>query len=715
MALVDLDQFDEDGNKIVQKKREMSDIHVLKRILGFLSAGRYKKYIIFLFFIMGVGVVVGYINPLIFQNIIDEGLGGGAPPYDLDKLYFWGRILVVIMLTGFLTHIGQQYVVQYLAFNVMYHMRRRLFDNLQRLSFDYYDSKDRSPGKIISYITNDTDTIQELISSGLLNIVADVFRFTGSIILMFVISYQLSLVALGIIALIAVCGIGILTKARKYFVIMRRKIAKVTGNLQESISGMRVIKAFAIEKEDYNVFDKNTDEELAIELKAQKLFAALPGLIMAVLGSGMAVMLLFGAWLQINGILNTGQIFAFVLYLIQFFGPIVQIVSFVNQIQNSMAAGERIIKLIDLKPTVTDRIESLEFTDEGQILYAVMENKRKTIKAHSERDLTEIIEYSENLTDLHKKLIKNIGNNIIEITTLSEAMELTINDLKDLQIELKKYIAFKQPIELICVKGHLEFRDVKFSYVPQYPVIKGLTMDIKEKERVAIVGYTGAGKSTLINLLGRFYDVTEGSILVDGYDVRDIKISSLRKNMGMVLQDNFLFSGSVIDNIRYGRRDATDDEVTEAAKKVGAHEFIIALPNGYQTQVEERGNLLSIGQKQLIAFARALIRDPPLLVLDEATSAVDPYSELIIQQALEVLLKNRTSISIAHRLSTIINSDRIFVLQDGQIVEAGSHVELVRKKGLYYQLYSLQYRDAYKEGEIENKDTKDSSRKVISS
>jgi ATP-binding cassette subfamily B multidrug efflux pump len=712
MALVDLEQFDEDGNKITQKKREMSDFQVIKRIVGLVSEGRYRKYIIFLFFIMAIGVTVGFINPLIFQNIIDKGLGGGQPPFDVEQLYYWGGFLALIMFIGFLTWVGQQYVVQYLAYNVMFQMRRRLFENLQKLSFDYYDSKDRSPGKVISYITNDTETIQELISSGLLNIIADVFRFTGSIILMFVISVQLSLVSLGIIAVIVVMGLGILLKARKYFVIMRRKIAKVTGNLQESISGMRVIKAFAIEKEDYNVFDKNTDEELTIELKAQKLFAALPGLIMAVLGSGMAIMLLYGAWLQITGVLQTGQIFAFVLYLIQFFGPVVQIVGFVNQIQNSMAAGERVIKLVDLKPSVTDRIESLELTEDGQILSDLLGNKRKTIKAHSDRDLTKILEYSQTLDDLHKKLIKNISENIIEIHEIAKAMELSRTDMMDLQIEMKNYIEYKQPIELIGVKGHLEFRDVKFSYIPEYPVIKGLTMDIKEKERVAIVGYTGAGKSTLINLLGRFYDVTDGSILVDGYDVRDIKISSLRKNMGMVLQDNFLFSGSVIENIRYGRRDATDEEVMAAAKKVGAHEFIIALPNGYQTQIEERGNLLSIGQKQLIAFARALIRDPPLLILDEATSAVDPYSELIIQQALEVLLKNRTSISIAHRLSTIINSDRIFVLQDGQIVEAGSHVELVKKKGLYYQLYTLQYRDAYKEGEIERKE---STRNIISS
>ncbi|MBD3350110.1 MAG: ATP-binding cassette domain-containing protein, partial [Candidatus Lokiarchaeota archaeon] len=206
-----------------------------------------------------------------------------------------------------------------------------------------------------------------------------------------------------------------------------------------------------------------------------------------------------------------------------------------------------------------------------------------------------------------------------------------------------------------------------------------------------------------INLLSRFYDVDEGSILVDGNDLREINIHSLRKKMGIVLQDNYLFSGSVMENIRYGRQDATNEEVVAAAKKVGAHDFIMSLPKQYDTEVEERGSLLSIGQKQLIAFTRALIRDPPVLILDEATSAVDPYSELIIQEALEVLLKNRTSISIAHRLSTIINSDKIFCLKDGEIVESGSHGELIKNpNGLYTQLFTLQFRDAYKsENEIE--------------
>jgi ATP-binding cassette subfamily B protein len=236
---------------------------------------------------------------------------------------------------------------------------------------------------------------------------------------------------------------------------------------------------------------------------------------------------------------------------------------------------------------------------------------------------------------------------------------------------------------------------VNFSYVEGIPIIKQLNLKIKPKERIAVIGYTGAGKSTLINLLFRFYDVNGGGIFMDGHNIKEVALESLRGNIGVVLQDNFLFGGTVLDNIRFGKPDANMEEAVEAAKQVGAHEFILDLPRGYETNVLEHGALLSTGQKQLIAFARALLVNPPILVLDEATSAVDPYSELIIQRALETLLRGRTSISIAHRLSTIVNSDRIFVLSQGEIIEEGSHHELVDLDGVYHHLYKMQFKRAY--------------------
>lgn len=805
---IDLDEYDEKGRK-KKRKRDMSDWQVIKRLLGFLGGKKYKKYLIGFYAVMFIGGILGFLFPYFFRRIVDEGLAGGVSgaAFDPGAFYFWGWILLGTMVVNFILWILQQYLIYYLANTVMHRMRKRLFENLQRLSFDYYDDENRSSGKIISYLTNDVETLHQLIASGLLGIVAQVFQLIGALILMFITSIQLSLISFVVIGCIILIGVPFLLKARQYFVIMRRKVGEVTGRLQESISGSRLIKAFAYEEPDKKRFEKAITGELLINLKVQKLFAAMPGVMMSLLGGGLGVILLVSAnLLASDAVSGVGEIFQFLLYMMQFFGPIVGIVMFINEIQNSMSAGERVIKLVDLQPTISNKVDRLmlneegkmleeylrrprktkskygstrleeieayaqridldsknliqlvsdieleskkyeglvrlsnklfvkkeellaicdryeqyfepfkeshldrlKLNDDGRVLYNYLKSKRKAKKQYGEDEIATLEPIAENMSKYHKKIFKTIGSGAplalpprptTEIRYLAQKLEFSKPYVIKLYEKNKKFLDREMPHEIKDLKGHIEFRNVSFSYVSGIPVIKNLSVDIKPGERVAIVGYTGAGKSTIINLLSRFYEIDEGAILIDGHDLRDINIHSLRKKMGTVLQDNYLFSGTVMENIRYGKRSATDQEVMDAAKKVGAHEFITSLPQGYNTEVEERGNLLSIGQKQLIAFARALIRDPPVIILDEATSAVDPYSELIIQQALEVLLKNRTSISIAHRLSTIINSDRILCLKDGEIVEAGSHEELMKiPDGLYRQLYTLQYSDAYKEG-----------------
>ena len=314
--------------------------------------------------------------------------------------------------------------------------------------------------------------------------------------------------------------------------------------------------------------------------------------------------------LVIFDIIGTGDILAFVLFLMGFLTPLIAVFQLFTVIQNSMAAGERIMKVINTKSTVINHSDAIEISD---------------------------------------------------------------------------------------IKGEIEYSKVHFEYVKNQHVIKNFNLKIKPKERIAIIGYTGAGKTTLINLIERFYDVKSGEISIDGKNIKKITLQSLRNNIGLVLQDNLLFSGSVKDNIKYGKPDANDEEIIEIAKNVGAHEFILDLPQGYDSEVREFGTLLSVGQKQLIAFARALLINPPILIMDEATSAVDPFSELIIQNALEkTMLKNRTSITIAHRLSTVINADRIIVMENGEIVEEGNHQELMENKnGVYRYLFLMQFRDPY--------------------
>jgi ABC-type multidrug transport system fused ATPase/permease subunit len=614
------DDFDELGRP-KKIKRDLSDWYVLKRIVGFVGKGQDRKRLYLLLAISICGAILNFFFPLFIREIVDVGLGGGieGAPLNAEVVRINVIRLGFIMFLSIFFWFGQAYIVHTLANRAMYELRKDLFEQLQRLSFDFYNAKNRSVGKIISYMTNDVETLQELISSGLLGAVGHIFSLFASLTMMIIISWKLTLVSFLLIPFILLVAVTVFKRARQYFILMRRKVAAVTGQLNESITGMRVIKGFAVEENDYKKFDLLTDAELAVNLKAQKLFSAIPAIVIVIIGFGLAIVLIFGAYLNINEDLGAGSILAFILYLIGFMEPLMHIMNFFSQIQNSTSAGERIIKVIETPPTVDNKPDA-------------------------------------------------------------------------------------KPLPPLT--GSITFKDVNFEYEKGLPIIRDFTLDINSKERIAIIGYTGAGKTTIINLVCRFYDVTNGSILIDEIDLRDATMKSLRSQIGLVLQDNLLFSGSVKDNIRYGKPNATDEEIINAAKKVGAHEYILDLPNGYDSEVREFGNLLSVGQKQLIAFARALLIDPPILILDEATSAVDPYSELVIQQALETLLKNRTSISIAHRLSTIVNSDRIIVMEHGKIVEEGNHHTLMEKQnGMYRHLFLMQFKDPFKERRAEKSST----------
>jgi ABC-type multidrug transport system fused ATPase/permease subunit len=319
-AIINIEEYDEHGHK-KKNKRDMSDFQVLKRIVGFLQERRYRKFLISFFIVVIVGSVVGFLFPYLFNRLVTDGLNGGiSGGFDRDAFYFWGKILILCMFISFFVWISQQYIIFYLANNIMYQMRKRLFKNLQRLSFDYFDDANRSSGKIISYLTNDVETIHQLISAGLLNVVAHILNLVGSLILMFYTSVTLSLISFAVISIVVLTGVPFLLKARQYFIIMRRKVAEVTGNLQESISGSRLIKAFAYEEQDQKRFRKSIEEELKINLKVQKLFAAMPGIMISVMGGGLGLILLVSAKLMESGGVNgIGDIFQFFLFIIKFF------------------------------------------------------------------------------------------------------------------------------------------------------------------------------------------------------------------------------------------------------------------------------------------------------------------------------------------------------------------------------------------------------------
>ena len=600
-------KFDESEDEEVINAKTLT---ILKRLLKYIGLGN-KKLVYPLIVLIILNIVFSWFTPLIFQSLIDNGLGGSitGSSGNIDVIFFLGTLFFVMTISGVLARIGQGYIVQKLATLTMYNLRDELFMKMLHLGLDYHESPKKTVGKKINYITGDVNTIQELIQSGLLVSVTNFFLIFGSLAFMIILSPMLTLVSFLLIP--ALFGIGgvLFSKARKFFNELRERVATVTSTLDESIMGMRVIQSFSVEDINYEEFRIATELEKETTMKAAKLNALTPGIIMIIITLSLGLLFFVAGVLIHEGMLTQGSLVAFIFYIFMFFEPLFSLIGFITLLQNSIAASARIIRLLDEKPLIVDKPNA---------------------------------------------------------------------------------------IKLDKVKGSIIYEDVSFSYEEDVPVLKNINLNVREKERLAIVGYTGAGKSTFVKLLSRFYDPITGSIKVDNHDIKDINVKSLRKKMGIVLQDNFLFSGTIMDNIRYGKLGATDEEIIEAAKLVNAHDFIINLEKGYDTVVGERGSRLSEGERQLIAFARTILIDPPILILDEATSSIDPYSELLIQQALETLLKGRTSISIAHRLSTIINSDRILVLDKGQIIEEGSHQELVEKKGFYNHLYEMQFKDPFK-------------------
>jgi ATP-binding cassette subfamily B protein len=601
-------EFDEDEDEEVINAKTLT---ILKRLLQYVGLGN-KKLVYPLIILIIFNIVFSWFTPLIFRALIDDGLGGSvaASTGNVDIIIFLGTLFFAMTIAGVITRIAQGYIIQKLATITMYNLRDELFGKMLRLGLDYHDSPKKTVGKKINYITGDVNTIQELIQSGLLVSVSNFFLIFGALFFMILLSPMLTLVAFILVPILFSIGGLIFSKARKFFNELRERVATVTSTLDESIMGMRIIQSFAVEDENYEEFSNATELEKETTMKAAKLMAFMPGIIMMTITLGLGILFFTAGVLIHQGDLSQGTLVAFIFYVFTFFEPLFSLLGFLTLLQNSIAAGARIVRLLDEEPAINEKLEAM--------------------------------------------LLNNI-------------------------------------------QGKIVYDNVNFSYEENVPVLTDINVLIKEKERLAIVGYTGAGKSTFIKLLSRFYDPTEGSIKIDDINLKDVNIKSLRTNMGIVLQDNFLFSGTIMENIRYGKMDATDEEIFEAAKLVSAHDFIMELEKGYDTFVGERGSHLSEGERQLIAFTRTIIADPPILILDEATSSIDPYSELLIQQALETLLKGRTSISIAHRLSTIINSDRILVLDKGKIIEEGSHQELVEKNGFYKHLFDMSFHDPFKE------------------
>ena len=582
----------------------MSNREIFARLLRYLTP--YKKWIAIITFAVIVTSVTGIASPYILgREIISKYILKG----DLYGLQAIILVFMGIQIANWAANTIRIYGLGKVGQSLLLKMRTDLFSHLQRLSFSFFDRSDS--GDLISRVTNDTDAIGEAFTSGLVQVSSDMLSLLMIVIVMFSIDIRLSLASMTVVPLILVAAILFNSKFRAAYRMQRTKISTVTSKLQEGISGIREIQSFTRERDMMEDFKTANLENFQANLQATKVWGSFFPTIQLIQTLGTGIVILYGGWLAFNGMLGPmeeaiGTLITFVMYVGMFFGPIFDLANFYNTVQSSLAAAERIFRILDIEPEIKDDIDA---------------------------------------------------------------------------------------IEIPRIEGEIEFRDVTFGYRPENPVLHDVSFHVKPKETIALVGPTGAGKSTIIKLLCRFYDPQSGQILIDGYDVKKVKLKSLRRQMGIVLQETFLFSGTIIDNIRYGKPEATDEEVIAAAKLVGAHEFIEKLPDGYYTKIGEGGVGLSVGQKQLVAFARALLRDPAILILDEATSSIDPYTDLLIRKAMKTLLKDRTSIIIAHRLSTVRDVDRILVIDDGRIVEEGSHEELIKKGGLYSYLYKMQFKE----------------------
>ncbi len=530
------------------------------------------------------------------------GLIHAARTENFDGITKWGWVYLGLAGGGAAFAYLQLTASGWMGHRLLLSLRQEMFAHLQKLSLRFYDNNE--VGRVMSRVTSDVTSLQELMTSGFLTILGDIAGIAISIAVLMYLDVELSLVTFTVIPVFIVAMAVWQNYSRRAFIRVRQSIAIVNANLQENVSGVRVIQSLSREDENAKRFDSINRNNLDANVDAGRLTAAVMPLVEVIVAAGMALVIGYGGYRVLNGHLSVEALIAFTLTLQLLFDPVRDLVLQYTQLQRAMAGGERVLEVLDTKPDFEDKPGA----------YVLPE-----------------------------------------------------------------------------VKGRVDFNNVTFRYVDDVPVLSNIDLHVKAGETIALVGETGAGKTTLTALISRFYDVSEGSIEVDGHDVRDVTHRSLASRMGLVLQDPFLFSGTVADNIRYGRTDATDEEIEEAATMVGAHDYIMRLENGYDTYLHERGMNLSVGQRQLLSFARAIIARPSILILDEATANVDTQTEVIVQRALKTLLEGRTSFVIAHRLSTIRNADRIIVLEHGRILEQGSHDELLTLGGRYAQLYRMTY------------------------
>lgn len=664
--------------KYVGYKRPKDTKKTIKHLLVYLGHYKWMFMLVALLVLLSAGAnVTGtyLVKPVVNRFIV---------PGDMEGLLKAVIAMGVMYACGALCTLGYNRIMVKVSQKVIQDIRNDLFAHVQKLPLKYFDA--HTHGELMSRFTNDVDTVQEAMNNSFAMIIQSFIMLFGTLIMMMVLSIRLSMIVV-VFLIIMFLFIKFNSKhSKKYFNRQQEELGKINGFVQEMMAGQKVEKVFNHEQKNFEKFCEMNESFRKESTNALAFAGMMIPTIVSLSYLNYAISACVGGIFTLKGLMDLGSLSSYLIYVRQSAMPLNQFTQQVNFLLSALSGAERIFDMMDEEPEV----------DEGSVTLC------NAVK-NEDGSLTECKEYTGTFA---WKVPANLNTYWNSEAYKDKIKKQIINEVSDMEVTRVNNIVYPADKDnkkgsaladvsdgtyLVELRGDVRFKNVVFGYVPEKTILNDVTLYAKQGQKIAFVGSTGAGKTTIINLINRFYDIQSGSITYDGIDIKDIKKDDLRRSLAMVIQDTHLFTGTIADNIRYGKLDATDEEVRDAAVIANADSFIRRLPDGYDTMLYSDGGNLSQGQRQLLAIARAAIAKAPVLILDEATSSVDTRTERLIEKGMDGIMEGRTVFVIAHRLSTVRNSKAIMVLEKGQIIERGSHDELLEQKGRYYQLYTGQF------------------------